>query len=66
MNRTHTTFSLKYTMLLNKLLNFAFKKIRIEINITVLYICTVCPRFSDPFHIASLLYKMGHYFLDIL
>ena len=27
---------------------------------------TVCPRSSDPFYIASLLYKMGHYFLDIL
>ena len=27
---------------------------------------TVCPGSSDPFYIASLLYKMGHYFLDIL
>ena len=26
---------------------------------------TVCPGSSDPFYIASLLYKMGHYFLDI-
>ena len=30
------------------------------------FICTVCPVSSDPFYIASLLYKMGHYFLDIL
>ena len=29
-------------------------------------LATVCPVSSDPFHIASLLYKMGHYFLDIL
>ena len=29
-------------------------------------IITVCPWSSDPFYIASLLYKMGHYFLDIL
>ena len=28
--------------------------------------CTVCPGSSDPFYIASLLYKMGHYFLDML
>ena len=27
---------------------------------------TVCPGSSDPFNIASSLYKMGHYFLDIL
>ena len=27
---------------------------------------TVCPGSSDPFYIASLLYKMGHYCLDIL
>ena len=27
---------------------------------------TVCPGSSDPFYIASLLYKMGYYFLDIL
>ena len=27
---------------------------------------TVCPGSSNPFYIASLLYKMGHYFLDIL
>ena len=27
---------------------------------------TVCPVSSDPFYLASLLYKMGHYFLDIL
>ena len=27
---------------------------------------TVCPGSSDSFYIASLLYKMGHYFLDIL
>ena len=27
---------------------------------------TVCPGSSDPFYIASLLFKMGHYFLDIL
>ena len=27
---------------------------------------TVCPEGSDTFYIASLLYKMGHYFLDIL
>ena len=27
---------------------------------------TVCSGSSDPFYIASLLYKMGHYFLDIL
>ena len=27
---------------------------------------TVCPESSDLFYIASLLYKMGHYFLDIL
>ena len=27
---------------------------------------TVCPGSSDPFYISSLLYKMGHYFLDIL
>ena len=26
----------------------------------------MCPGSSDPFYIASLLYKMGHYFLDIL
>ena len=26
----------------------------------------VCPGSSDPFYIVSLLYKMGHYFLDIL
>ena len=25
---------------------------------------TVCPVSSDPFYIASLLYEMGHYFLD--
>ena len=25
---------------------------------------TVCPESSDPFYIASLLYKMGHYFLE--
>ena len=29
-------------------------------------IYTVCPGSSYPFYIASLLYKMGHYFLDIL
>ena len=28
--------------------------------------CTVCPGSSDPFYIASILYKIGHYFLDIL
>ena len=28
--------------------------------------CTVCPGSSNPFYIASLLYKMGRYFLDIL
>ena len=27
--------------------------------------CTVCPRSSVPFYIGLLLYKMGHYFLDI-
>ena len=27
---------------------------------------TVCPVSSDPFYIASFLYKMGHYLLDIL
>ena len=27
---------------------------------------TVCPGSSGPFYKASLLYKMGHYFLDIL
>ena len=27
---------------------------------------TVCPGSSDPFYIANLLYKIGHYFLDIL
>ena len=27
---------------------------------------TVCPGSSDPFYIASLHYKMDHYFLDIL
>ena len=27
---------------------------------------TVCPGSSDPFYIANLLYKMGHYFLNIL
>ena len=27
--------------------------------------CTVCPGSSDPFYRASLLYKKGHYFLDI-
>ena len=27
---------------------------------------TVCPGSSDPFYIASLLYKLGHYFLEIL
>ena len=27
---------------------------------------TVCPKSSGPFYIASFLYKMGHYFLDIL
>ena len=26
----------------------------------------MCPGSTDPFYIASLLYKMGHYFLDIL
>ena len=26
---------------------------------------TVCPRSIDPFYICTLLYKMGHYFLDI-
>ena len=29
-------------------------------------IITVCPGSSELFYIASLLYKMGHYFLDIL
>ena len=29
-------------------------------------IYTICPRSSDPFYKESLLYKMGHYFLDIL
>ena len=33
---------------------------------TATTLCTVCPGSSDPFYIASLLYKMGHYFLDIL
>ena len=27
--------------------------------------CTVCPGSSDPFYIVRILYKMGHYFLDI-
>ena len=27
---------------------------------------TVCPVSSDPFYIASLLYKLGHYLIDIL
>ena len=26
---------------------------------------TMCPRSSDPFYIVFLLYKTGHYFLDI-
>ena len=30
------------------------------------YVYTVCPGSSDPLYITSLLYKMGHYFLDIL
>ena len=30
------------------------------------FLITVCPGSSDPFYIASLLQKMGHYFLDIL
>ena len=33
-------------------------------NCFVLY--TVCPGSSNPFYMGSLLYKMGHYFLDIL
>ena len=27
-------------------------------------IATICPISSDPFYIVTLLYKMGHYFLD--
>ena len=39
--------------------------------LTLLYrghsdITTVCPGSSDPFYIACQLYKLGHYFLDIL
>ena len=30
------------------------------------FVYTVCPGSSDPFYIGRLLYKMGHYFLDIL
>ena len=30
------------------------------------HIYTVCAGSSDPFYIASLLYKLGRYFLDIL
>ena len=26
---------------------------------------TMCPRSSDPFYIVFLMYKMGHYFLDV-
>ena len=34
---------------------------------TITYLCTVCPRSSDTFYkYSKLLYKMGHYLLDIL
>ena len=29
------------------------------------YVCTICPRSGDPFKIVTILYQMGHYFLDI-
>ena len=33
---------------------------------TVIFLnATICPRSRDPFYICKLLYKMGHYFLDI-
>ena len=32
---------------------------------TFLFVCTVCPRSCYPFYIITLLYKLGHNFLDI-